>query len=188
MTRTQIQQIIVIALLVGFGVIWATTRKSTMLRPLAPVMNTPAPRAAPPVSKRDAEPLAGEAGQEAVSLARDLFGLPSRLLQKIQEREQSLKQPPKEPSPAVEEAPAAVPPEFSSMELQGIFWGADKPQAIINRKILSVGDTIEGAKVTAITKEGVTLTHGGQQVELKPSAEIRSGQGGGKVSQEGYPP
>ena len=86
----------------------------------------------------------------------------------------------------MEQAPTAPPPEFSSLELQGIFWGAGKPQVIINRKILSVGDTIDGAEVTAITKEVVTLTHGGQELELKPSAEIRTGRDGEGASQGDY--
>ena len=174
MTRTQVQQVIVIVLLLVFGGVWLTTRKSAVLRPAAPVVTTPAPRSPALPNKQEAQQITGQAAEEAASLARDLFHLPDRLLQKIRQREQTLEQPPAQQNePAVEQTPAAPPAELSAWELQGVFWGTDKPQAIINRKILSVGDTIEGAKVTAITKEGVTLSQGGQELELKPKTEMR---------------
>ena len=175
MTHTQIQQVIVITLLIAFGGVWAITRKGGGPG-LSPVMATaPATRAVPPTPEAGA--LQGEGASPDSSLARDPFRLPSRLTQKVSERERTLEmERARREQPPIPQAPAQTPPGLSSLALQGIFWGTDRPQAIINRRILSVGDTIEGAEVTAISKEGVTLTHGGQQVELKPSAEVRTGR------------
>lgn len=181
MTRTQIQQIIVIVLLIIFGAVWASTRKAPVPGGSpSPAVTGPQPGAAP--AHRPAEPAPVEEREPEGDLARDLFQLPANLLQKIRERERVLEeqarlqreqalQPPNAPA-----APVGPPLELSSLELQGIFWGTGTPQAIINRKILSVGDTIEEAEVTAINEEGVTLSYGGQEVELKPSTEVRGGE------------
>ncbi|MBI3323524.1 MAG: hypothetical protein HYZ95_03565 [Candidatus Omnitrophica bacterium] len=186
MTRAQVQQIVVIVLLMAFGAVWAATRQGTAPAPSAPA-TAPAPDAAAPREGPQTEsPLWEGAGAEAVSLARDLFGLPSRLHEKIRERERALElerqrlqgQPAPQPVPVETQPPL----ELSTLDLQGIFWGTDRPQAIINRRILSVGDTIDGAEIAAIREEGVTLTYGEQKVELKPSAEIRTEEeeGGGR--------
>lgn len=43
------------------------------------------------------------------------------------------------------------------LQIQGIFWGANFPQAIVNKMIVKEGDTIEGVKILRIQKEGLTL-------------------------------
>ena len=67
-------------------------------------------------------------------------------------------------------------PSVPLLKLQGIIWG-EKPQAIINRKILSVGDRIEEAEVTSVSPDGVTLSFNGQEVNLtlKESGKHDSG-------------
>ncbi len=179
MTRTQIQQVLVIVLLIAFGAVWATTRKGPLPGP-APAETAPAAETAPRTKEPEAATSPAELEGPVASEVRDLFRLPARLLEKIRERERALQleqaqqlQPPSQPPP-----PAEPPPELPSLELQGIFWGAGRPQAIINRRIVSVGDTMERARVVAITKEGVTLAYGERQVQLKPSTEIRSGDSG----------
>lgn len=177
MTRAQIQQVIVIVLLILFGVVWTTTRKNIAPHAPAPAAAASAPLSAAPASEaRPSAPQGAGTGEEPPSLARDPFGPPAPLLRQIREKGKSHEQKPPAPSPTPSPTPAAPPPELSSLKLQGIFWGAGKPQVIINRKILSVGDTIEGFQVVAITKEGVTLTQGGVPMEIKPSAEIRGDQ------------
>ncbi len=46
---------------------------------------------------------------------------------------------------------------FGSLKVQGIIWGGRIPQAIINNKVLTVGDSINGAKILSIEKNGITL-------------------------------
>ncbi|MCX5711018.1 MAG: hypothetical protein NT060_03535 [Candidatus Omnitrophica bacterium] len=57
----------------------------------------------------------------------------------------------------------AAPPDLT---VQGIIWGGRFPQAIINNKVLGVGDSIKEARITSIGKEGVTLLYGGKSFTL----------------------
>lgn len=50
-----------------------------------------------------------------------------------------------------------------SLEVKGIVWGAELPQAIINNRVVKIGDRIEGACIVDISKEGITVFHGGRQ-------------------------
>jgi hypothetical protein len=43
--------------------------------------------------------------------------------------------------------------------VQGLVWGTDKPQAIIDNKIFNIGDEIKGAKIIAIDKDGVKILY-----------------------------
>jgi hypothetical protein len=58
------------------------------------------------------------------------------------------------------------------MKVQGIFWGAKFPQAIINDKVVKVNDKIEGAQVTEITKDSVTVFFGNKQFVLTSPAFV----------------
>ncbi|MDD5347742.1 MAG: hypothetical protein PHT59_03920 [Candidatus Omnitrophica bacterium] len=53
--------------------------------------------------------------------------------------------------------PAAEDVKPPEMTIQGIFWGGQFPQAIVNEKIIKVGDTIQEATVVGIDKEGITI-------------------------------
>jgi len=57
-----------------------------------------------------------------------------------------------------------------SLTVQGIIWGGRFPQAIINNKVVKAGDTIEGARVISIDKEGITLLFEGMQYSLSSPA------------------
>lgn len=43
------------------------------------------------------------------------------------------------------------------LNVQGIIWGGRIPQAIINNKVVTIGDKIEEARVIGINKEGVIV-------------------------------
>jgi len=60
--------------------------------------------------------------------------------------------------------PVIVLPAF---DLQGVIVGEGIYQAIINDKIVPLGDSIEGARVDAVQKEGVTLSYKGKKFFLK---------------------
>jgi hypothetical protein len=59
-------------------------------------------------------------------------------------------------------------PMFSleNFKVQGVIWGGKFPQAIINNKVLKVGDLIEGAEIVSIEKEGITLNFSGRLANL----------------------
>ena len=56
----------------------------------------------------------------------------------------------------------ALPP----LKLQGIIYKPSNPSAVINGKPTFIGETISGAKVTAITMHAVTLAYGGSEQVL----------------------
>lgn len=57
------------------------------------------------------------------------------------------------------------------LTVQGIVWGARFPQAVINNKVVKVGDTIEGnVKVVNIDKEGIIVIFHGRQYNLAAPA------------------
>lgn len=55
-------------------------------------------------------------------------------------------------------APPARPPE---LRLQGVLLGGPVPQAIINNKVYRIGESINGAKITAIERQGVLVEFNG---------------------------
>ncbi|MDD5130227.1 MAG: hypothetical protein PHS66_04150 [Candidatus Omnitrophica bacterium] len=70
--------------------------------------------------------------------------------------------------PVVEEKTEEARPEIdrSRLKVQGIIWGVKVPQAIINDKVLTIGDLIEGAEIVSIEKTGVTLSFNGAIFDL----------------------
>lgn len=50
------------------------------------------------------------------------------------------------------------------LDIQGLIWDSDKPQAIINNKVVKMGDYIEGVKVVNIRKDGVVVEYEGEEV------------------------
>jgi len=89
----------------------------------------------------------------------DLFQLAAEKEKKEKEL-QSFEAPP-------EDAEVVVPmPSLDKFKVQGVIWGGRFPQAIINNKILSVGDSIEGVKIVNIEKKGITLSFAGKTVNL----------------------
>ncbi len=58
------------------------------------------------------------------------------------------------------------------LEIQGITWGSSLPQAIINNKVLKIGDTIEEVLIKDISKGKVTVFFGNQEYNLSTSPAI----------------
>ncbi len=74
---------------------------------------------------------------------------------------------PKPPKPIV------IPPEIKekplpNITINGIIWNSERPQAIINGKIVDVGDTIAEIYITAIRKTGIDGRFDGRSVTLQP--------------------
>ena len=64
----------------------------------------------------------------------------------------------KDSESASEEAPEGeVEIKLPELVVNGIIWGGKFPQAIINDKVVKVGDEIEGAKIKQISKDGVVV-------------------------------
>jgi len=63
-------------------------------------------------------------------------------------------------------APEQAEGVLALLKLQGVIWGGKFPQAIVNGKVIKIGDTIEGALVVDINKDGVVLFLNGKQFNL----------------------
>jgi len=61
--------------------------------------------------------------------------------------------------------------DLGNFKVQGIIWGGRFPQAIVNNRVVIVGDTIDGAEILSIDKNGITLSSGGGANKLTVSME-----------------
>ena len=63
-------------------------------------------------------------------------------------------------------------PSLKNFKVQGVIWGGRFPQAIINNKILGIGDLIEGFEIVNIEKKGITLSFAGRIANLTAPGNI----------------
>jgi hypothetical protein len=57
----------------------------------------------------------------------------------------------------------------NGLSLKGIIWGPDRPSAVINERVVGIGDVIGNLKVTQITQDSVVLENEHSKLELKLS-------------------
>ena len=76
---------------------------------------------------------------------------------------------PKPPTPltpksqgAAKDSPPPPPPPI--LRIEGLLWGGPEPKAIINGAVYKVDDAVQGAKILAIDRRGVTIEHLGNPV------------------------
>lgn len=160
MTRIQVQQAVVVLLLAAFIGTWALTRKIPLKKsPAPPHPLEQATAIQTPFPERSKQP------DRPPQVERNPFALPPLLAQILHQRE--LERLRLEDGSAEGELPQQLSIQLPSLTLQGVFWGITAPQAIINRRILSIGDELEGAKLVAVQKDAVTVSYQGQNFTLK---------------------
>lgn len=71
---------------------------------------------------------------------------------------------------------------IDSLSVQGLIWGGNFPQAIINNKVYKVGDAIQEASISKIDKSGIIVLLGGKQYILTPSS---AGSGAKEIINKG---
>ncbi|MBI3318346.1 MAG: hypothetical protein HYZ90_04250 [Candidatus Omnitrophica bacterium] len=190
MSRAQLQQIALIAFLLLFALVWTLTRKL----PETASLQTPPPvllpkAVTPPEEKPEATPPAVPLEKET-PVARNPFELPKLLKEVWQQKELARERQEQERLEREQESrdsqkavPEQPPP---SLELQGILWTAREPKAIINRQIVSVGDSLPGnVEVTSITKDRVRVSYPGGNIEL--TLPQKSSGSRSRESEEGTP-
>lgn len=70
----------------------------------------------------------------------------------------------------VSAAPKVPLPKFT---IQGIVWGGEVPQAIVDNKVVKPGDTIDNVHIVDINKEGIDIFFNGAQYTLpSPAAAV----------------
>ncbi len=71
---------------------------------------------------------------------------------------------PLSPTPTSDGSGAFAPVVPPTPTVQGLMWGGRRPQAVIDGKIYTVGETVQGVTIVAIDKTGVTGEFQGQPV------------------------
>lgn len=77
--------------------------------------------------------------------------------------------PPVSMPPPADSRPSVILAPLPSVNIAGVVWNTDHPQAIINGQIAGIGDTISGVKIVDIQKMGITVLFQGRTeiLELK---------------------
>ena len=57
--------------------------------------------------------------------------------------------------------------KLPTVSITGIIWNSRRPQAIINGRVIDIGDTIEDMKIIAIRKTGIDVSFRGASKTLK---------------------
>lgn len=69
-----------------------------------------------------------------------------------------------EPRPSATPLPPA---ELPNLNLAGVIWDESRPIAVINGRMVAVGDTIEGADIIGIDLDGVQMRYGRSEFTIK---------------------
>ncbi len=69
------------------------------------------------------------------------------------------------PSVVSSPAPSPQPP---ALAIQGLIWGGPRPQALINGELFDIGETVQGARIVAISRDGITVDVQGSTFVLQP--------------------
>ncbi len=110
-----------------------------------------------------------EEGEKTVPVPQEIIVRP-----KVEYQAEGLRDPFQMPvsEKAVQEEKAQAPEREippPSLSVQGVIWGGNFPQAIINNRVVKLGDTIEGARIVSIDKNVVIIFFQGRQYNLAPS-------------------
>lgn len=87
----------------------------------------------------------------------------------VEYRARGLRNPFEQPITDSEPSDGSLRPQresLPSLTVQGVIWGGSFPQAIVNNKVIKVGDVLEGVDIVAIDKEGVTVSYAGVEYKL----------------------
>ncbi len=95
---------------------------------------------------------------------------------RIEYRARGLRNPFQQPASATEEKPVKTeepvvidPVSLPDLNVQGIIWQGNPKQAIINNRVMKIGDSLDNIDVIDINKEGVTVLHAGVQHNISTS-------------------
>ena len=95
---------------------------------------------------------------------------------RIEYRARGLRNPFQQPVSTTEEKPAKAeesvaidPVSLPVLNVQGIIWQGNPKQAIINNRVVKVGDSLDNIDIIDISKEGVTVLYAGVQHNIGTS-------------------
>lgn len=70
--------------------------------------------------------------------------------------------------------PAPVAPNVT---IEGMWWGGQRPQVLIDGKLYEIGDTVQDSEIVEISRDGVTVVNQGTRFVLRPPRTAVSAQG-----------
>ncbi len=71
-----------------------------------------------------------------------------------------------EPEPEIKKLePEIIEPP--TLNIKGLIWNTNRPQAIINDQVVNLGDTVSEAEIIAIRKSEVDILFKGQKMTIK---------------------
>ncbi len=84
--------------------------------------------------------------------------------------------------PETDQSAGAEKPTLPLLSVSGIIWGVAMPQAIINGKVVKIGDIIDEVKIIDINKDFISVVFSGRQYKLDSpaSGENINKPGGGE--------
>ncbi|MDD4982039.1 MAG: hypothetical protein PHS12_04705 [Candidatus Omnitrophica bacterium] len=95
---------------------------------------------------------------------------------RIEYKARGLRNPFQQPISSTEDKPekteepiVAEPVSLPVLNVQGVIWQGNPKQAIINNKVMKVGDSLDNIDVIDISKEGVTVLYAGVQHHISTS-------------------
>lgn len=107
------------------------------------------------------DPFTPQVPQEEIRPPEPKIVAPVEVPEPVTVRPPPMPEPPAPPAPVARdipgrpiEVPAAPLP---SLEIGGLVWNTDHPQAIVNGKIVSIGDIISETRIIDIQKSGITV-------------------------------
>ena len=105
------------------------------------------------------------------------YGYTEPVKEKVSYAAENLRDPFKSYLPVEEEVPSVLPGEeevqpeeeiiLPTFTVQGVIWGSSLPQAIIDDTVVKIGDVIEGARITNITRDNIELNYQGKDFVVK---------------------
>ena len=66
-----------------------------------------------------------------------------------------------------------APPQLS---IAGLVWDTDRPQAIVNSRVVGIGDTIDNSVITNIKKTGIDVLHQGKHFTINVNQQTAKSQ------------
>jgi hypothetical protein len=69
-------------------------------------------------------------------------------------------------------AEATVTVKLPDLKIQGLVWGAEHSQAIVNGKVFKIGDTVENARIIDINRDGIDIVFEGRQFNIPAPAAV----------------
>jgi len=90
--------------------------------------------------------------------------LPKKPVVDTKTQKQSTKPTTKKPVQQKVEPPIINLPQFT---ISGVIWNTERPQAIINNRVVGIGDTVAEARIVAIRKTGIDINYRNTLFTLK---------------------